>query len=86
MRVRSVLVLLVPLPLPLLIAEEERRLPPLVTPAELLSDELLRLLLKEVADEFVDLDDRLDAEDLNEDEERLLRALYPLAAPLLELT
>lgn len=86
MRVRSVLVLLIPLLLPLLIVEEERRLPPLVTPAELLSDELLRLLLKEVADEFVDLDDRLDAEDLNEDEERLLRALYPLAAPLLELT
>lgn len=86
MRVRSVLVLLIPLLLPPLIAEEERRLPPLVTPAELLSDELLRLLLKEVADEFVDLDDRLDAEDLNEDEERLLRALYPLAAPLLELT
>lgn len=85
MRVRSVLVLLIPLLLPPLIAEEERRLPPLVTPAELLSDELLRLLLKEVADEFVDLDDRLDAEDLNEDEERLLRALYPLAAPLLEL-
>lgn len=56
--------------------EEERRLPPLVTPVEFLLDELLRLLLNEVAD---DAELLAELEDLKEDDlfdvERLLRAL-----------
>lgn len=56
--------------------DDERRLPPLATPVELLFDELLRLLLKdeaEVPDDLDELEDRKD-DDLVP-EERLLRAL-----------
>lgn len=81
-RVRPELILLAPLLLRVdvpLTEEEERRLPPLVTPAEFLLDELLRSLLNEVADDAELLAELEDLEDLKEDDlfdvERLLRLL-----------
>lgn len=77
-RVRSVFMLLVPLLLRVDVPtedEDERRLPPLVTPNELLLDELLRLLLNDeaVPEDLEELEERKE-DDLVLDE-RPLRAL-----------
>lgn len=77
-RVRSVFMLLVPLLLRVDVPtedEDERRLPPLVTPNELLLDELLRLLLNDeaVPEDLEELEER--KEDDLVLEERPLRAL-----------
>lgn len=75
---RSVFMLLVPLLLRVDVPtedEDERRLPPLVTPNELLLDELLRLLLNDeaVPEDLEELEER--KEDDLVLEERPLRAL-----------
>lgn len=75
---RSVFMLLVPLLLRVDVPtedEDERRLPPLVTPNELLLDELLRLLLNDeaVPEDLEELEERKE-DDLVLDE-RPLRAL-----------
>lgn len=77
-RVRSVFMLLVPLLLRVDVPtedEDERRLPPLVTPNELLLDELLRLLLNDeaVPEDLEELEERKDDDLVLE--ERPLRAL-----------
>lgn len=77
-RVRSVFMLLVPLLLRVDVPtedEDDRRLPPLVTPNELLLDELLRLLLNDeaVPEDLEELEER--KEDDLVLEERPLRAL-----------